>query len=95
MDKLKQFRVLFKEGEERDTVMCAAGAVAEAVGKDAFHPYVADAIRELSMASIRAAHLRECSLLLGVLTRALGDDRLPHMSQLVPTYTQMQIVGRW
>lgn len=40
MDKLKQFRVLFKEGEERDTVMCAAGAVAEAVlvGKDAFHP---------------------------------------------------------
>lgn len=39
MDKLKQFRGLSGEGGERDTVMYAAGAVAEAVlvGKDAFH----------------------------------------------------------
>lgn len=78
MDKLKQFRVLSGEGGERDTVMCAAGAVAEAVGKDAFHPYFADAIRGLLMASIRAVHLRECSLLLGVLTRAFGDESPPH-----------------
>lgn len=48
--RLRHFHILSREGEDMDlrgTVMCAAGTVAEAIGKEAFRLCLADALCRL------------------------------------------------
>ncbi|EGF82165.1 hypothetical protein BATDEDRAFT_86921 [Batrachochytrium dendrobatidis JAM81] len=65
----------------------AMGAVAEAVGKEAFAPHMSEMMNlVISGISIDSYQLRECSyLFFGVLARTFGEDFSPYLQLVVPS----------
>ncbi|KAG9036319.1 hypothetical protein FRB95_009241 [Tulasnella sp. JGI-2019a] len=89
MTRLRPFLSLTQEGEEMDLrgiSTDAIGTIAEAVGKEAFTPYVPEIMKTaFDGIALGSARLKECSFLFfGVLAKVFGDDFGPYVPMLVP-----------
>lgn len=84
---------LTEEGEDqelRGITMDAIGAMAEAVGKDTFRPYLEDMMKiAFEGVALGSARMKECSFIFfGVVAKVFGDEFTPYIGHIVPHLIQ-------
>lgn len=89
MQRFQPFLMLTEEGEEQDlrgTTTDTIGTIAEAVGKDNFRPFFADAMKiTIEAMTIDSPRLRECSFIFfAVMARTFKDEFAPYLPTAVP-----------
>lgn len=89
IQRFQPFLLLTEDGEEQDlrgTTTDTIGTIAEAVGKEHFRPFFADAMKiTIEALSLESPRLRECSFIFfAVMARTFGEEFAPYLPATVP-----------